>query len=105
MAHEQSQTLLLPTSIIGRTDVGRMVRELKELDNFLAQAAIRQPGTTLKLPKTSRLMDETVQSNKLNPLVQTDREHLLTFLEQVYSQAPVLHLSFNADPSPVYSLR
>lgn len=105
MEHSELKILTLPQSIIGRTDVGRLVREAKELDDFLEQAAIRQSGSSLKLPKTSRLMDELVQSNKLNPLVKADRRHVMTFLQETYKQAPVLHMSFNADPSPRFLLR
>ncbi len=97
--------LLLPVSVVSRIDVGRLLREVKALDDFLAQAAIREPGTTMKLPRTSRLMDELIQANKLNPLVQVDRQKLTNFLQTVYERSPILHMSFNADPSPLFSQR
>ena len=105
MAHEAKNTLGLPVSIVSRTDVGRLHRELKTLDEFLQQAAIRQPGTATKLPRTSRLMDEFLQINKLNALVEDDRKGALAFLDFAYKHAPVIHMSFNADPSPLFSQR
>ncbi len=103
MAHSGDSTLRLPVSVVSRTDVGRLVREVEVLDEFLTQAAIRQSGTSVKLPNTSRLMDELVQLNKLNPLVEADRKRLLLFLKTVRAKAPVIHMSFNADPSPLFS--
>lgn len=106
MAHEKAKTsaktLNLPVSVTGRSDVGRLLREAKLLDDFLQQAAIRQPGSSTKLPRTTRLMDELVQSNSLNPLVEADRKQLLSFLEQTHQHAPVITMSFNADPSPLF---
>lgn len=105
MVHEESENLDLPTSITSRSDVGRLLRETKVLDEFLEQAAIREHGTPMKLPRTSRLMDELISANKLNPLIEKDRKQLLAFLDGIYKEAPVLYMSFNADPSPLFSQR
>ncbi len=95
-----SPVLLLPIGIVGKIDVGRLLREVQALNEFMDQAAIRQPGTPMQLPKSSRLMDEIIQLNKLNMLQTNDRRRLLEFLKAVQDQAPVLHMSFSADPSP-----
>lgn len=95
--------IILPTNVTGRMDVGRLVREVEALDNFLEQASVRQPGTPMKMPKTSKLLDEMLESNKINALVEEDRKRLLNFLITVRAKAPVLHISFSADPSPVFS--
>lgn len=98
---EQS-IITLPTQATGRVDVGRLLRETQQIDDFLKQAAIRQPGTQLKLPKTTRLLDEFMVSNKLNLLHDADREQVLKFLSMVKAKAPVLHMSFGVDPSPSF---
>lgn len=103
MDRKSNDILTLPISVVGRVDVGRLLREVEATDGFLAQAAIREPGTPMKLPKTSRLLDETIQSNKLNMLVEDDRNRLLHFLMEVYAHAPVLHMSFSADPTPAFT--
>lgn len=95
-------TLTLPIQATGRVDIGRLLREVEQVDNFLKQAAIREPGTTMKLPKTSRLLDELTATNKLNLLREDDRARLLNFLITVKSMAPVLHMSFSVDPSPSF---
>lgn len=95
--------LHLPLSVVGRVDIGRLLREVEAVDDFLKQSGIREPGTPVKLPKTSRLFDETVEVNKLNVLHDDDRARLFEFLKQVKANAPVLHMSFSADPSPVFT--
>ncbi len=103
MERDPTQLLNLPTSVVSRVDLGRLVREVKALDDFLRQAAIRTPGSPAKLPRTSRLLDEIVTVNQLNPLLVQDRTRLLSFLAAVKAQGPVLHMSFSADPSPLFT--
>lgn len=105
MNDSNDSILQLPVSIISRSDLGRLFREVNALDNFLEAAAVREPGTSIKLPKTSRLLDEMVQVNKLNVLLEADRKRLQQFLESVRLEAPVLHMSFSADPSPLFAQR
>jgi hypothetical protein len=97
--------LVLPTTVVDRVDVGRLLREVEDLDEFLVQAAIREPGTKVKLPRISRLFEELLASNNLNALVEGDRKRLKSFLMAVRKQAPVLHMSFSADPSPLFTQR
>jgi hypothetical protein len=92
----------LPVQVVGRVDVGRLLREVEGLGNFMQQAAIRQPGTSIKMPKTSRLLDELLTTNQLNMLHEQDRKQLLAFLTTVRARSPVMHMSFGADPSPLF---
>ena len=95
--------LQLPISVVSKVDVGRLYREVETIDSFLKQAAIREPGTAVKMPKTSRLFDETLEVNKLNVLHSDERARLYDFLKEVKSDAPILHMSFSADPSPLFT--
>jgi hypothetical protein len=101
MPHSEP-SLVLPVQVTGRVDVGRLLREVEQLDSFLRQAAIRQPGTSMKLPKTSRLLDEFMTANKANLLHDDDRARVLSFLVAVKAKAPVLHMSFGVDPAPMF---
>jgi len=92
----------LPLSVVSPVDLGRLIRELNQINESLMQAAIRQPGTPVKLSKTSKLMDEVIELNRLNILLEPDRLRLAKFLALVKQRAPVLHLSFSADPSPLF---
>ena len=100
-----NQVLQLPMGVVTRADVANLLRETEAVDNFLRQAAIRQPGTSLQLPKTSRLFEEMVSSNNLNMLEVGHRQRLYQFLQAVRTEAPLLHMSFNADPSPLFAQR
>lgn len=112
MEHKESQettklgsSLVLPLNVISRVDISRMAREVVLLDEFLVSAAVRESGTNVKLPKTSRLMDELFESNKLNPLIKPDRKHLLQMLELAKKEAPQLHLSFSSNPPQLFLQR
>ncbi len=96
-------TLQLPVSVVSRVDIGRLLREVESIDSFLRQSAIRQPGTAVKLPRTSRLFDETIQLNRVNVLHEDERARLQQFLVEVRTHAPTLHMSFSADPSPIFT--
>ena len=96
MAHEVA--LQLPLQVASPVDVGRLMRELEAIDGLLSQAALRKEGHELKLPKTTNLMEQTIQLNKLNLADPEQRQELTTFLSHVKSKAPLLHMSFSADP-------
>lgn len=104
--HDQTETspkIQLPLSIIDRVDVARLLRELDALNNFFETAAVRDPDTKPKMPKTSRHLDEIIQQNKLDALLKADRERLKKFLDEIRAEAPIIHISFSADPSPLFS--
>ena len=98
-------TLTLPVSIVSKVDIGRLLREVQAIDSFLKQSAIREPGSPVKLPKTSRLFDEMIEVNKINVLHEDERNKLNSFLTDIRSHAPTLHMSFSADPSPAFTQR
>lgn len=100
---QDSAIITLPINVTGRMDVGRLVREVETLDNFLEQAAVRKPGTPMQMPKTSKLLDEMLEHNKINALVSEERQRLLHFLITVRAKAPILHISFSADPTPMFT--
>ncbi len=49
------------------------------------------------------MLDELLQNNKINALVEVDRKRLLNFLMTVRAKAPIIHMSFSADPSPAFT--
>ena len=92
----------LPELVTSQADVGRLLRELEAIDDTLLSQTLRKNAAETKMLKTSRLMDQTVELNKLNLLQQADRRQLRVFLAAVRQHAPVLHMSFSADPSPAF---
>jgi hypothetical protein len=87
----------LPVMVATPTDLGRLIRELEVLDQQLLQDGIRGAQSS-EMPRTSRLMEQTLRQNKINILDAHDRQLLLSFLETIKAKAPVLHMSFSADP-------
>ena len=97
-----AEAMTLPTMVISPVDVNRLQRELEALEAFLQQAKIRHPGEVVKLPSTSRLFEELARSNHLNLLKATDRQRAATFLKDIKTNSPVLHISFATDPSAAF---
>lgn len=98
----QQATFVLPLGVITRSDAGRLLREMEAIEDFLEAAAIRKPGTTLQLPKTSPLLEEFMSTNNLNSLQTDNRQYALALLKNLHSQAPVVHISFATSPSPLF---
>lgn len=97
-----AQTVLLPSVISTPSDVRRLRRELEELDEFMHQAGLRQGGKAVKLPVTSRLLDELASIEKSNLIHKTDRDRLIKYLSLLIEKAPVLHMSFASEPSAAF---
>ena len=108
MAHEQTDhssqrhVTHLPLLVASPGDINRLSRELERIDEALMASGIRGGEVASKLPRTSKLMDEIVGLNHLNLLREGDRRMLKQFLEAVTRRAPVLHMSFSADPSTTF---
>lgn len=101
-APAQQTQLVLPLLVASRVDIGRLLRELEMIDEAVSQAKIRAVqtgGGQVALPRMTQLMDKTIELNHLDLTDDTQRHGLQTFLLQVREHAPVLHLSFSADPS------
>ncbi len=104
MEHE-SRPGQLPVLVVGPLEVSRLLRELQAIDGTLLEHTLRKDGKSAHMLKTSPLMDQLVSINKLNLLHKKDRERLARFLEVVKRRAPILHISFSADPAPAFMER
>jgi F0F1-type ATP synthase delta subunit len=92
----------LPAMVVSPADVSRLVRELETVNGALLDRTLRKKGQQANMLKTSQLLDQLIELNKLNLLEQTDRDQLTEFLQGLKKQAPVLHMSFSADPSAAF---
>jgi hypothetical protein len=92
----------LTTLITSPSDLKRARRELESVDEFMVQAGMRTGGKAIKMPQTSRLVDELVDEAKANLLHKTDRERILKYLTDIIEHAPVLHISFASEPSAAF---
>lgn len=92
--------LKLPTSLISRGDVFRLMRELNSINDFFAGAAARAAGTPQAPPRTTRVLDQFCDVNGANLLDAGHRKALMSSLEALIQQAPNLHISFATEPLP-----
>jgi hypothetical protein len=90
----------LPLNIISQMDVARILREINSLNDFFVQTKARQSGTPMKLPKITMLIDQIARENNCNLLEEKDRQTLAAALDQILGKAPLMHISFAAEPSP-----
>ncbi|HEX7368435.1 MAG TPA: hypothetical protein VF261_02155 [Candidatus Saccharimonadales bacterium] len=98
-------TWLLPNLVVGPGDVSRLHRELEALDEYLRQASLRggeDKADEVRLPKLSRSLDELAGLNKLDLLDEGQRDQAKQFLQALLKHAPVVHVSFAADPSSAF---
>ena len=101
MALEAGQ-FVLPLSVTSPTDIGRLLRELDVLDNELMQYELKGTIANAKMPKTTKLLDDFISANKLDLIDATQRQQFISFLNGLKNHAPVLHISFGADPAPAF---
>jgi F0F1-type ATP synthase delta subunit len=97
--------LHLPVLIFGTVEVRRLKRELEALEDYMRQAAIREPGKQPPLPRVSRLLEAVAIDNSLQLLQPEHRIQIKQFLEAVEKEAPNLHISFTADPSSAFTAK
>jgi len=107
MAPEQSAAPVLPVAVVGLVDLGRLLRELERLENTMRTEHIRTgvPEESIQLPKLSALMEELAEANHVDLSVSHGRQSLLAFLKLLRKDAPRVHMSFSADPSPQFMLK
>jgi F0F1-type ATP synthase delta subunit len=98
----KDEGITLPVGIVSPTDIARLTREIEGIDNFFRDQKIRSGGETNAMPRLSKLMDQLATENKINLLVENDRNKILTILEQLHKSAPILHISFSVDPPGAY---
>jgi F0F1-type ATP synthase delta subunit len=90
----------LPTNIVSQVDVSRILRELKSLDDFFIASKARTAGTPMQLPRLTRLLDQVARENNFNLIDEAHRKALSQELDTIIASAPLLHISFAAEPSP-----
>ncbi|HSW99905.1 MAG TPA: F0F1 ATP synthase subunit delta [Patescibacteria group bacterium] len=103
MRPKAAGTLHLPVLVFGMVEVRRLRRELEALEEFMRQAKLREAGKQAALPRLSRLLDALAEENHLNLLHPTDRKQLQDFLQHMEQEAPIVHISFAADPSSAFT--
>lgn len=95
MAAEEAIQLKLPTNVVSRYDISRVLRELESLENTISQARIRKEPTNQVM---SQLLVSLVNENKLELDKAETREFLKQSLNNLKKSAPLVHISFAVEP-------
>lgn len=98
---EAKKMVGLPVAVVSPIDLGRLTRELESIDDLLHQSELRNDPQP-KLPASSRLLDQAIELNKINIQDTGERKLLIQFLEATKAKAPIMHMSFSADPPTVF---
>lgn len=105
MALESRQQLVLPTIIFGSADIHRLLREMESFEEALTQAAAQEGGKPQLPPRTSRALDAIAGNNGFNLLLEADRKKIVAFLTNLLSSAPLIHISFAAEPTASFTVK
>jgi F0F1-type ATP synthase delta subunit len=97
---EHSKAFVLPPSLVGPGDVSRLLREMTSLGDSLVTAEYRQEDDATRLKYSTPILSELASGNDYNLLDNTHRQLLGQQLENLSKNAPVIHISFVAEPSP-----
>jgi F0F1-type ATP synthase delta subunit len=106
MEHNQEpRKFVLPIFVFGSVEVRRLKRELESIEEYMRQVAVRESGRQPVLPRMSRLCESLASENHYNLLVTEQRQQLKKNLITIESTAPVINISFAADPSSAFTAK
>jgi F0F1-type ATP synthase delta subunit len=91
--------------VTGIVELRHLERELENVDEFIRQNRLREPGQQASLPRISKLLQLLASDNGLQLLQASDRKQLSDFLESVEQDAPRIHISFAIEPSGSFSTK
>lgn len=97
---EKKTGFVLTPNVVSTLDLGRAIREAEKIDDFLYQAKIRTPGSSVAMPKTTRMLETLAEANGLSLLNATHRKHLIGNLQNIKTASRKIHISFAVEPTP-----
>ncbi len=88
----------MPASLYTRADVSRLVREVEDLIASEHGDKLRSGEASLQMSRLLQMVSDANVGDDGPPTLQSLKQALTS----VYQKAPVVHLSFAADPSPEF---
>jgi hypothetical protein len=90
------ESYVLPTSVVTKIDISRLVSEAERVDNEMTAAAVRSKATAGQQaqPVLSSQLLEFLQQNTVSINSGQERSSLLKQLRLLKEKAPVLHMTF-----------
>lgn len=100
---DEALAFSLPLQVVSQTDINRLLRELESLETELlklkGQSSLSDNQQRNLLRVTEQLA-HIASLNKYDLKKTADRKQLLQKLIDIRDHAPLLHISFAAEPSP-----
>ncbi|HET7673566.1 MAG TPA: F0F1 ATP synthase subunit delta [Candidatus Saccharimonadales bacterium] len=90
----------LTPDVVTNLDLGRILREAENLDDFLYQTRLRTPGSNIRMPKTTHALEDVAKTNGFSLMDAAHRKHLIGHLRNLKTNAPKIHISFAVEPPP-----
>jgi hypothetical protein len=105
MSESPDQLFALPATLIGKSELAQLIREVEAIDLDLETQKARG-ATSYQIPAISAMLNDFLTLNKVDII---DPKHRLLFRKQlniVKKKAPVIHLTFasKADPQSLQEL-
>lgn len=99
MKNNKKPAFSLGKNILTDVDLARVLRELRQVDDYFHQSELRTKGKPSKILKTSRIIEDIAIENNLSILESKHRKLLIKQLELINEHAPIVHFSFPTEPS------
>lgn len=99
--------LKLPASLVKRSDLARVVREVETVDSDIASQKVRGgPKAQIHIPTMSQALSDFLDLNKLDIKDNQARMGLKEQLRALKDKAPIVHMTFAtaADPASLEQL-
>lgn len=91
----KAEAFVLLPELTGQTDINRLLRELETLGEALVGSQ-----TGAQPPKITNLLNQTANANGYKLEDSFHRQHIAEQLTKIHDHAPLLHISFAAEPPP-----
>lgn len=99
MSEQETKThdeFILPTSVVSKLDLSRMVAEAEQIDNELTAASVRaKTGSRSRVnPVMSTQLKDFLDQNELSFRLSRERTKLVKQLRLLKDKVPVVHMTF-----------
>lgn len=96
IASRNSAEYILPSSVVSKVDVSRLVREMERIDRDMSAASVRAKvsGSEQVTPVLSEALRDFLMINTIQLATAKDRAVLITQLRTLKDTVPVLHMTF-----------
>lgn len=92
---------VLPSALIGRVDLARLIREVETVDGELETQKVKSHGNvTYHLPTMSQSLSDFIEINTVDLTDDKARMHLKEQLKKLKDKAPVVHMTFATAAEP-----